>query len=105
MEENEYDKAKLMIILTDQEMNLGSCDQDFIQFGRDILFVTTHLSRRYCGHHSPPSVTSHMGHRRFSLPPGSAANRYRVFFINCPKVRGDIVVTIPHPVSHLIWDT
>jgi len=59
-----------------EEMNLGSCDQDFIQFGRDILFVTTHLSRRYCGHHSPPSVTSHMGHRRFSLPPGTAANRY-----------------------------
>ena len=28
-----------------QEMQLGSCSQDYVQFGRDILFVTTHLSR------------------------------------------------------------
>ena len=37
-----------------EEMSLdgsahSGCKIDFIQFGRDILFVTTHLSQRYCG--------------------------------------------------------
>merc|ERR1719270_1990362 len=59
-----------------EEMHLGNCDQDFIQFGRDILFVTTHISKRYCGHHLTPTVTTSQGVRRFSLPPGTPANRY-----------------------------
>ena len=27
----------------------AGCKTDFVQFGRDILFVTTHLSRKFCG--------------------------------------------------------
>ena len=33
-----------------EEMELGSCEEDFVQFGRDILFVTTHLSRYCCNY-------------------------------------------------------
>ena len=36
-----------------QEMSFSKsdsgCTEDFLQFGRDILFVTTHLSRKFCG--------------------------------------------------------
>ena len=27
----------------------SDCSEDFLQFGRDILFVTSHLSKKYCG--------------------------------------------------------
>jgi hypothetical protein len=27
----------------------SDCSKDFLQFGRDILFVTSHLSKKYCG--------------------------------------------------------
>jgi len=29
--------------------SLSGCREDFLQFSRDILFVTTHASRKYCG--------------------------------------------------------
>ena len=36
-----------------QEMSFSKsdsgCTEDFLQFGRDILFVTSHLSRKFCG--------------------------------------------------------
>ena len=37
-----------------EEMSLGGsqgggCRRDYLQFGRDILFLTTHKSRKYCG--------------------------------------------------------
>ena len=37
-----------------EEMSLSGsvetgCTKDFVQFGRDILFVTTHMSSKYCG--------------------------------------------------------
>jgi len=31
------------------EPTISGCTEDFVQFGRDILFVTSHLSRKYCG--------------------------------------------------------
>jgi len=31
------------------EATISGCAQDFVQFGRDILFVTSHLSPKYCG--------------------------------------------------------
>ncbi|XP_023348172.1 uncharacterized protein LOC111716887 [Eurytemora carolleeae] len=31
------------------ESTLSGCNEDFVQFGRDILFVTSHLSKKYCG--------------------------------------------------------
>ena len=27
----------------------GDCEQDYVQFGRDILFITSHRSNKYCG--------------------------------------------------------
>ena len=41
-----------------EEMSLGgsqggSCRRDYLQFGRDILFLTTHKSRKYCGEVEP----------------------------------------------------
>ena len=56
-------------------MRLGSCDQDFVQFGRDILFVTTHLSKRYCGHLPPPSFNINNGVRTASLPYNTVEHR------------------------------
>ena len=56
-------------------MKVGSCDQDFVQFGRDILFVTTHLSKRYCGHLPPPSFNTNNGVRTASLPYNTVEHR------------------------------
>ena len=33
----------------------SDCSEDFLQFGRDILFVTSHLSSKYCGTFETPS--------------------------------------------------
>ena len=27
----------------------GECEDDYVQFGRDILFITSHRSNKYCG--------------------------------------------------------
>ena len=27
----------------------GDCEEDYVQFGRDILFITSHRSNKYCG--------------------------------------------------------
>ena len=48
-----------------QEMELsgstaGGCHEDFLQFGRDILFVTTHLSERYCGKVERPRLKTNL---------------------------------------------
>ena len=48
-----------------QEMELsgstaGGCREDFLQFGRDILFVTTHLSERYCGKVERPRLKTNL---------------------------------------------
>ena len=41
----------------------GECQEDYVQFGRDILFITSHRSNKYCGViegsvQSPPTNTS-----------------------------------------------
>ena len=27
----------------------GECEEDYVQFGRDILFITSHRSNKFCG--------------------------------------------------------
>ena len=39
---------------------IGGCIEDFLQFGRDILFVTTHLSERYCGKVERPRLKTNL---------------------------------------------
>ena len=51
-----------------EEMSLsgttvGGCFEDFLQFGRDILFVTTHLSERYCGKVERPRLKTNLAGR------------------------------------------
>ena len=43
------------------------CLTDFVQFGRDILFVTTHLSRKYCGDVQQPVSTDIGGVTKLQL--------------------------------------
>jgi len=56
-----------------EEMSLSGsivseCKQDYVQFGRDILFVTTHLSPRYCGDVELPVPRSKNGVMSFDFP-------------------------------------
>ena len=56
-----------------EEMSLdgsahSGCKTDFIQFGRDILFVTTHLSQKFCGVVDPPVSTKVNGVTKLSFP-------------------------------------
>ena len=56
-----------------EEMSLAGsvrsgCHQDFVQFGRDILFVTTHLSQKYCGDIELPVSTEVNGVTKFEFP-------------------------------------
>ena len=39
---------------------LAGCSEDYLQFGRDILFVTTHLSVRYCGRVERPRLKTNL---------------------------------------------
>jgi len=65
-----------------EEMSLGStsqggvCRRDYLQFGRDILFLTTHKSRKYCGEVEPPvSTLREEGVTSFQFPTTPLANR------------------------------
>jgi hypothetical protein len=62
-----------------EEMSLGSsvvgCKTDFVQFGRDILFVTTHLSKRFCGVVNLPVSKEVNGVRKFAFPGSTLKNR------------------------------
>ena len=51
----------------------AGCKTDFIQFGRDILFVTTHLSQKFCGVLDSPVSTEVNGVTKLSFP-GSILN-------------------------------
>ena len=62
-----------------EEMSLegsvrSGCHQDFVQFGRDILFVTTHLSPKYCGDVVLPVSKEVDGATKFEFP-GSSLNK------------------------------
>merc|ERR1719433_2225090 len=48
--------------------SLSGCNDDFVQFGRDILFVTTHLSQKYCGEVELPVARKHNGVVSFDFP-------------------------------------
>ena len=64
-----------------EEMSLGGsqgggCRRDYLQFGRDILFLTTHKSRKYCGQVEPPVSTQRKeGVTGFTFPITPLANR------------------------------
>merc|ERR1719471_210185 len=47
---------------------VSECKQDYVQFGRDILFVTTHLSQKYCGDVELPVPRSKNGVMSFDFP-------------------------------------
>ena len=53
--------------LSGSSTSLG-CADDYLQFGRDILFVTTHLSRKYCGMVEPPVAHTENGIKSFQFP-------------------------------------
>jgi len=48
--------------------SLSGCNEDYVQFGRDILFVTTHLSPKYCGQVELPVPRSRDGVTSFEFP-------------------------------------
>ena len=61
-----------------EEMSLAGsmqsgCNTDFVQFGRDILFVTTHLSQKFCGLVNLPVSEEVNGVTKFTFP-GSTLN-------------------------------
>ena len=46
----------------------SGCQSDFVQFGRDILFVTTHLSQKFCGVVNLPVSEEVNGVTKFEFP-------------------------------------
>ena len=62
-----------------EEMSLQSsaagCTSDFVQFGRDILFVTTHLSEKFCGVVDLPVSKEVNGVRNFAFPGSTLQTR------------------------------
>ena len=48
--------------------SMSGCSEDYLQFGRDILFVTTHLSKKYCGEVEIPVPRTQNGVVRFEFP-------------------------------------
>ena len=53
----------------------SGCPHDFVQFGRDILFVTTHMSSKYCGDIEIPVTTEVAGVTTLELPASPIASR------------------------------
>ena len=63
-----------------EEMSLAGsvqsgCPHDFVQFGRDILFVTTHMSSKYCGDIETPLTTDIAGVTNIHFPVTPLASR------------------------------
>ena len=48
----------------------GDCEDDYVQFGRDILFITSHRSNKFCGQIEGSLIVPHPG----SLPSNSTEN-------------------------------
>ena len=57
------------------EGDLSGCGDDFIQFGRDILFVTSHRSKKYCGLVEAPVPREGEGVSGFNFPKTPLARR------------------------------
>ena len=47
---------------------VAGCQTDIVQFGRDILFVTTHLSKKFCGVVGLPVSEGVNGVNKFTFP-------------------------------------
>ena len=63
-----------------EEMSLAGsvqsgCPHDFVQFGRDILFVTTHMSSKYCGDIETPLTTEIAGATNINFPDSELKTR------------------------------
>ena len=71
-----------------EEMQLGGsagggCRRDYLQFGRDILFLTTHKSRKYCSQvELPVSTPETEGVTSFEFPLTPLVNRCSEIFIS-----------------------
>jgi len=50
------------------EASIAGCNQDFVQFGRDILFVTSHLSKKYCGRREKVTIAKCDKNRTSGMP-------------------------------------
>lgn len=50
------------------EPDITGCNQDFVQFGRDILFVTSHLSKKYCGRQEKVTLAKCDKNRTAGMP-------------------------------------
>lgn len=61
--------------LSGYSLQSGGCSDDFIQFGRDILFLTTHKSRKYCGEIELPVARTVDGIKSLEFPFTPLANR------------------------------
>ena len=62
-----------------EQMSLGGslagCREDYLQFSRDILFVTTHASRKYCGIVELPVSQNVDGVKYLTFPTTPLASR------------------------------
>ena len=57
---------------------VSGCFEDFVQFGRDILFVTTHLSEKYCGDIKVPVSKVQKTLRKLNFGDISAERRFYI---------------------------
>ena len=56
----------------------SGCFEDFVQFGRDILFVTTHVSEKYCGDIKLPVYKVQKTRRKVNFGDISAERRFYI---------------------------
>ena len=61
--------------LAGSSLEESSCKEDFVQFGRDILFLTTHKSRKYCGQVETPLTKESEGMKKLEFPFTPLASR------------------------------
>ena len=54
----------------------SGCSSDFLQFGRDILFVTSHLSRKYCGEVARPRLETNLALPSFQISQRNYVEEY-----------------------------
>jgi hypothetical protein len=57
------------------QRSVVGCHNDFVKFGRDILFVTTHLSQKFCGVVNLPVSKEVNGVRKFAFPGSTLKTR------------------------------
>ena len=72
----------------------GECEDDYVQFGRDILFITSHRSNKFCGNIEGSLVVPHPG----ILPPNSTED----VSVNATPLGYNATVMYTAITSHLI---